>query len=315
MNNGRVLVLENRSASITIGGNTLVMKQQTERKSANHQVKTPSVKSDCVETNLPFDPNSVLPVRIDHPSICTSGTALPSDECFEPLPASEKEPTTDAIQVGDGDEENGFVTAASTTKEPTLAAEIFMDGDCLDKTQDGGGLPTVVLRDKGKGVDPREYGGALYDLKSMIAPSGTTSTSTGGSDSIELVGIHQDKGKNVDPKERGNGMAKYCEPGPRWSDFHESDHNRLLLLAQLFPEQVSHLQFCERKRTTDFNDGPPYNPTLPQPSWHPKISPYRFMVFSIPLAIGTVKAVLSQKGSVTTPITLEWITGVMIFLV
>ena len=266
----------------------------------------PFVKPDGIETKFPSDLNSV------HPSICTSDTALPSDKCFEP-PASEKEPVTDAIQIGDDDKENGFVTATSATKEPTLAVAISMDSDCLDETHDDGDLATVVLTDKGKGVDPREYGGALYDIKSMIAPMGATSTSAGGSDSIELVGIHQDKGKNVDPKEKGNGTAKYYEPGPSWIDFHELDHD--YLLAKFFQEKVSHLQFSERKGTTDFNGGLPYNRTLLRPSWHPKISPYRFMVFSIPLAIGTVKAVLSQKGSVTTPITLEWISGVVIFLV
>ena len=276
-----------------MGGNTLVVEQQTERKSANHQVKTPSVK-----------PDSVLPVRIDHPSICTSGTALPSDELFEPPPASGKEPTTHALQVGDSDEENGFVTATSATEEPALDVEILMDSNCLED----GGLTTVVLADKGKGVDPQEYGGAPSDRNSMIFPAGTTST--GRSDSVELTAIHRDKGKNVDQEERRNGMAKYYEQGPSRIDFR--DH----LLTQFFPEQVSHLQSFERKRTTDLNGGLhyDYDPTLPRPSWHPKISPYRFMVFSIPLAIGTVKAVLSQRGSTTTPITLEWISGVVIFL-
>ena len=56
--------------------------------------------------------------------------------------------------------------------------------------------------------------------------------------------------------------------------------------------------------TTDLNDGPPYDPTLPQRRWHPKISPYRFTVFLTPLAIGTVKAVLSLTESVTTLITI-----------
>jgi hypothetical protein len=245
----------------------------------------------------------MLPVRIDHHSICTSDIALPSDKLFAPPTASEKDPTTHAIQLGDGEEENGFVTATSATKEPALAVEILMDSDCLED----GDLTTVVLANKGKGVDPQEYGGALYDRNTMIFPAGTTST--GESESIELVGVHRNKGKNVDPEERKNGMAKYYEPGPSRIDFH--DH----LLAQFFPEQVSLLQSFERKRTTDLDDGLHYDPTRPQLSWFPKISPYRFIVFLIPLAIGTVKAVLSQKGSVTTPITLEWISGVAIFLV
>jgi hypothetical protein len=117
----------------------------------------------------------------------------------------ENEPTTHAIQVGNGDEENGFMTATSVTKEPAPAIEILMDSDCL-RTHEDGDLTTVVLADKGKGIDPQKYGSALYNPNSMIVPAGTTST--GGSDSIELVGVHQDKGQNVDPEERGNGTAK-----------------------------------------------------------------------------------------------------------
>jgi len=249
----------------------LVVKQQIERESANHQVAPPSVKTDCMKTNLPFDPTSALPVRFDHPSISTGDTGLPLDELFEPPPPSE------TFQVGNGDEENGFVTATSATKEPVFAVEILTDSDCLE-THEECDLTTVVLANKGKGINPREYGGALYDPNSMIVPAGTTST--GGSDSIELIGVHQDKGMS----------------------FQE---------LQGIPRQS-----FKRTRTTDLNDeGLPYDPTLPRPSWHPKISPYRFIVFSIPLAIGTVKAVISQKGSATTPITLEWISGVVIFLV
>jgi hypothetical protein len=80
-------------------------------------------------------------------------------------------------------------------------------------------------------------------------------------------------------------------------------------------EEGISLDSFKPRKTTNPNHGLPYDPTLPRLPWHPKISPYRFMVFSMPLAIGTVKAVLSQKGSVTTPITLEWISGVVIFLV
>ena len=231
----------------------------------------------------------------------TTGTALPSDELFEPPPASENERTTHATQVGDGDDKNAFVTATSATKEPVLGVEVLMDSDCLETHEDGN-ISTVVLVDKGKGVDPREYGGALYDPKSMIVPAGTTSA--GGSDFIELVGVHRDKGKSVDPEERGNGMAKY-EPGPSRIDFH--DDNEMILQAIL-------LESFKPTKTMDLNHEP-HDPTLPRPRWHPKISPYRFISFLTPLAIGTVKAVLSYKGSVTTPITLEWISGVVVFLV
>jgi hypothetical protein len=260
----------------------------------------PSVKPSCIEVNLPFDVNSALPVQIDHPSIRTNVTALPLEELFEPPPVSEKEPRIHTTQVGDGDEENGLLTATSATKEPPLAVEILMDSDYFEIHNDGD-ISTMVLTDKGKSVDPREYGGALYDPKSMIVPAGTTST--GRSEFIELVDVHRDTGENVDPEERGNGIAKY-EPGPSRIDFHHHDHRENSLQKQGIP-----LESFEPTKPRDLHD-----PTLPQLPWHPKISPYRFIFFSIPLAIGTVKAVLSQKGSVTTPITLEWIFGVVIFL-
>ena len=248
----------------------------------------------------------MLPVRIDHPSIRTSDTPLPSNELFEPTLSSEKEPTIDAIQIGNGDEENGFVTATSTTKESALAVEILMNKDCPETLEDGD-LTTVVLADKGKSVDPREYSSALDDSNSIIVLVGTTSTSTGGSDSINLIGVHQDKGENVNPGERTwNEMVKY-KPGPSRIDF--VDHE-----AMSFQNQGTPLESFEPTKMTDINDGLTYDPTLYRRMWYPKLSPYRCMVFAVPLAIGTVKAVLSLNGSVTTPITLEWILGVVIYL-
>ena len=95
------------------------------------------------------------------------------------------------------------MTATSATKEPALAVENLMDSDLLKAQEPDEDLSTIVFADKGKCVDPREYGGAFYHPKSMIVPAGTTSTR--GSDSIELV-VRRDKGKNVDPEERGGGM-------------------------------------------------------------------------------------------------------------
>ena len=120
---------------------------------------TASVKPNCIETNFPFNLDSELPVRIDHPSICTSDTILPSDKLFEPPPALEKEPMTYGIQVCDDNKGNGFVTGTSATKEPALANKILIDGDCLETNEDRD-LTTVVLADKGKGIDLREYGTA-----------------------------------------------------------------------------------------------------------------------------------------------------------
>ncbi|KDR65670.1 hypothetical protein GALMADRAFT_162416 [Galerina marginata CBS 339.88] len=54
-----------------------------------------------------------------------------------------------------------------------------------------------------------------------------------------------------------------------------------------------------------------YEPQIP---WHPKITPYRLSNLLIPLFVGTAKAVASLRGSSTAPIALEWISGVVVFL-
>ena len=173
---------ELRKHPLVRGKNTSSVQPQTEIKPANH------------------------PIQINHPSICTSDTTLPSDELFEPPPVSENEPTTRTTQVRHSDEANIPVASTSATKEPPLSVKLLMDSDYVEANEDGD-ISTVVLTDKGKGVDPREYGSALYDPKLMIVPADTTSP--GGSDVIELIGIHRDRGKNADPEETGNSMAKY----------------------------------------------------------------------------------------------------------
>jgi len=59
------------------------------------------------------------------------------------------------------------------------------------------------------------------------------------------------------------------------------------------------------------------NPTPPLPSrlrWHPKITPFRFAVILVPIIFTTLRAVIIQTGNKTLPITLEWVSGVIIFL-
>lgn len=55
-----------------------------------------------------------------------------------------------------------------------------------------------------------------------------------------------------------------------------------------------------------------------QPSrqaWHPKLTPYRLLSVLLPASLGTVKTVASQQGQENEPITLEWISGVVVFIV
>jgi len=59
------------------------------------------------------------------------------------------------------------------------------------------------------------------------------------------------------------------------------------------------------------------NPTPTSPRrmrWHPKITPYRLVVILLPITFATLKAVISQTGNKTVPITLEWVFGIVVFL-
>ncbi|KDR79688.1 hypothetical protein GALMADRAFT_44522, partial [Galerina marginata CBS 339.88] len=47
---------------------------------------------------------------------------------------------------------------------------------------------------------------------------------------------------------------------------------------------------------------------------HPKLSPYRLVVLSTMIGVGTAKAVLTQRGLTFASITMEWIAGTVIFL-
>jgi hypothetical protein len=180
--------------------------------------------------------------------------------------------------------------------------EAFLDGR----------LPTtVMLVDKGKHVDPLEYGDASFNSNSMIVSVDANSIGIPGV--IEVTGVHLDEGKSVSPRKRESGLAN-CEPGPSRIDFPDySPHYDSESSA--FQKQGIPLQSLEPIKATDLNQESHYDPTFPRLRWHPKISPYRLMVFSTPLVIGTAKAISSQKGNATVPITLEWIYGVVVFLV
>jgi len=162
-----------------------------------------------------------------------------------------------------------------------------------------------MLADKGKRVDPREYGGGTSSNPNQMIVSVDTN-SNGMPGVTEVIGVHLDKGK---AGKGGDGAAKY-KPGSSRIDFPPHYDSE----GSAFPKQDISLQSLEPPKATDLDQESHYDPTFPRLRWHPKISPYRLMVFSIPLAIGTAKAISSQKGNVTVPITLEWISGVVVFL-
>ncbi|KAJ3505941.1 hypothetical protein NMY22_g17410 [Coprinellus aureogranulatus] len=50
-------------------------------------------------------------------------------------------------------------------------------------------------------------------------------------------------------------------------------------------------------------------------SWHPKITPYRLIVTSLTIGLGTAKAMTSTSdGGSSTSVTIEWITGIVVLL-
>ncbi|KAF9536826.1 hypothetical protein CPC08DRAFT_676976, partial [Agrocybe pediades] len=54
---------------------------------------------------------------------------------------------------------------------------------------------------------------------------------------------------------------------------------------------------------------------LPGDGWHPRLTPYRLLILTTTLSLGTAKAIATQKGSSMVPTTLEWISGVVLFIV
>ncbi|KDR72290.1 hypothetical protein GALMADRAFT_213312 [Galerina marginata CBS 339.88] len=50
-------------------------------------------------------------------------------------------------------------------------------------------------------------------------------------------------------------------------------------------------------------------------SWHPKLTPFRLLNVLIPVSIASAKTITSLRGDSTAPITLEWISGIVVFLV
>ncbi|KAF4613965.1 hypothetical protein D9613_007972 [Agrocybe pediades] len=53
---------------------------------------------------------------------------------------------------------------------------------------------------------------------------------------------------------------------------------------------------------------------FPGDGWHPRLTPYRLCILTTTLGFGTAKAIATQKGSTVLPITLEWISGVVLFI-
>ena len=121
-------------------------------------------------------------------------------------------------------------------------------------------------------------------------------------------------GKGVDRQEHGSAT---CDPKSMIVPVEATSTggSEFIELAGVYQDQGKNVHPEESGDLQSFFEVTGVNQGFPsQRRWHPKISLYRLIVFSIPLGIGTVKAVVSQKGSVTTPITLEWISGVIVFL-
>ena len=198
----------------------------------------------------------------------------------------------------------GLPLDGTTNRRSATDEAVTKDSNHLD-IHDSRDLSYAMLVDKAECADPQEQGSAST---SMLASPDTNST--GVLDLIEVVGVNLDKGKGVDPRERGYEVAKY-EPGPVRIDFDykpqcDSESTAVQSL------QMQPLQLLEPHLVSHES---PIAPPLPQIRWHPKISLYRLVMLLTPMVIGTVKAIISAKGGVTAPITIEWVSGVVVFLV
>ena len=47
--------------------------------------------------------------------------------------------------------------------------------------------------------------------------------------------------------------------------------------------------------------------------WHPKVTPYRFLVLFTTIGLGTAKAYTVSRNLVLVSTPLEWVTGVIVF--
>ncbi|KAH6907467.1 hypothetical protein BKA70DRAFT_1189447 [Coprinopsis sp. MPI-PUGE-AT-0042] len=71
--------------------------------------------------------------------------------------------------------------------------------------------------------------------------------------------------------------------------------------------------------TSHNTSGLPVSPLAGQqsaiPRWHPKVTVARLFVILSTLGLGTAKAVMSYEGDTVAPVTIEWITTIVIFLI
>ncbi|KAF5327260.1 hypothetical protein D9619_003933 [Psilocybe cf. subviscida] len=67
----------------------------------------------------------------------------------------------------------------------------------------------------------------------------------------------------------------------------------------------------QRPREFEFDPSP--SPILQR--WHPKLTPYRLLVLGTTISVGTAKAVAAHGGDQSASTTLEWVSGVVIFLI
>jgi hypothetical protein len=48
-------------------------------------------------------------------------------------------------------------------------------------------------------------------------------------------------------------------------------------------------------------------------NWHPKLTPDRLLIITTAVGFGVLKAILTYTGNTVGSITVEWISGVLIF--
>ncbi|KAF5327258.1 hypothetical protein D9619_003935 [Psilocybe cf. subviscida] len=105
--------------------------------------------------------------------------------------------------------------------------------------------------------------------------------------------------------------------------FYPLHHNHLIFkyspfLASVCPKAVFANALYARVDISELMQSPEESDPSPSSSlrrWHPKVTPYRLLVLGTTMGVGTTKAMAAQRGDEGASTTLEWVSGVVIFLI
>ncbi|KAF8956145.1 hypothetical protein BDZ97DRAFT_202382 [Flammula alnicola] len=205
------------------------------------------------------------------------------------------------------------------------ANDIVGQGSSSSAVQTGTSSTTHV--DKGKAVDPRERNGIGVDEKDS-----TFERDVGEPIELSVLdprnGAEKRESRSARPQVELDAEAHHIIEVPssqptepitsdlikgKTTDPHQKGSSYLFQ-----DDSKANYRNSQRRYTlNDQNTYPPDEPPLPVSAtlWFPKITPFRLINLVVPAVLGTSKAIASQRGGTALPITLEWISGIVVFLI